>query len=643
MKKKIALMVSAAMLLPIIPSAYAADADMEKILTEVKERIGNTDEYDQFRSDSYENNGHTIYQFSWSKEDGSESFDISCNDEGIITNYNTYDGAVSHSDTKHIPDVTAQQAEQTARDFINKVNPEISSQLTLEVNEASALDGSYTIAVKRSLDGISVYNDDGYIRLNNDNTAVEYFNLNYQYVSPVADKSGFISEDEAKAAFKEKIGMELVYRSYTENDGNTKYFPVYVVKDHDKYIDALTGEAREMELYARYGLDQTSGGGASKNEAAMDAGLSEAEIAELEKISGLISKDDAEKLARENQYLGIGNSIKLNSISLSRSYRDKDSYMYSLSFRNDDSSDSFNVVLDAADGSVISFNRYNNGEDKENDDAKAKEFIEALSGERLKNYVYNEETNTYERYENGVRVEDDSAWADVYDGVLYGFGINYSKNAQFPSVDGVMSADEAADKMFGMVLYNINYVSELENKTGCLYIPDDNPSVDPFTGEKLDYKGEPMQDIEMAYTDIDGHYAQEIIERLAVYGIGFEGGEFKPDEKITHKDYSDFLEKAFGRVYIDARNDSAENNEEDNSPVTRAQAAVMMIDALGVGEYAAYDIYKQPFADVSENTGYIAILAAMGVVQGDENGNFNPDNDITRAEAAIMVYNYLNR
>ena len=65
-----------------------------------------------------------------------------------------------------------------------------------------------------------------------------------------------------------------------------------------------------MELYARYGLDQTSGGGASKNEAAMDAGLSEAEIAELEKISGLISKDDAEKLARENQYLGIGNSIK---------------------------------------------------------------------------------------------------------------------------------------------------------------------------------------------------------------------------------------------------------------------------------------------------------------------------------------------
>ena len=56
MKKKIALMVSAAMLFPIIPSAYAADADMEKILTEVKERIGNTDEYDQFRSDSYENN-----------------------------------------------------------------------------------------------------------------------------------------------------------------------------------------------------------------------------------------------------------------------------------------------------------------------------------------------------------------------------------------------------------------------------------------------------------------------------------------------------------------------------------------------------------------------------------------------------------
>ncbi len=54
-------------------------------------------------------------------------------------------------------------------------------------------------------------------------------------------------------------------------------------------------------------------------------------------------------------------------------------------------------------------------------------------------------------------------------------------------------------------------------------------------------------------------------------------------------------------------------------------------------------IYKSVFPDVTHNIGYISILAGLGVFNGDEQGMFNPQNKLTRADAAIIIYNYLNR
>ena len=46
------------------------------------------------------------------------------------------------------------------------------------------------------------------------------------------------------------------------------------------------------------------------------------------------------------------------------------------------------------------------------------------------------------------------------------------------------------------------------------------------------------------------------------------------------------------------------------------------------------------FPDVDEAASYagaVEALVALGVVNGDENGKFNPDNSVTRAEFAKMV------
>ena len=39
--------------------------------------------------------------------------------------------------------------------------------------------------------------------------------------------------------------------------------------------------------------------------------------------------------------------------------------------------------------------------------------------------------------------------------------------------------------------------------------------------------------------------------------------------------------------------------------------------------------------------GYVAIAKGLNIVGGDENGCFNPNSALTRADAAIMIYNYL--
>ncbi len=88
----------------------------------------------------------------------------------------------------------------------------------------------------------------------------------------------------------------------------------------------------------------------------------------------------------------------------------------------------------------------------------------------------------------------------------------------------------------------------------------------------------------------------------------------------------------------------SEDERNDEAAVTRENAAIYMIRAMGAEDYAKYnDIYVTPFNDMTENKGYVALLSAMGVVNGDENGNFNPLHEITRAESVIMIYNYLTR
>ena len=72
--------------------------------------------------------------------------------------------------------------------------------------------------------------------------------------------------------------------------------------------------------------------------------------------------------------------------------------------------------------------------------------------------------------------------------------------------------------------------------------------------------------------------------------------------------------------------------------ITRAEFVTILIKALKIENTATNDI---GFNDIKGDEWYcntVKTAALTGIVNGDENGNFNPDMPITRQDAALMVY-----
>lgn len=105
------------------------------------------------------------------------------------------------------------------------------------------------------------------------------------------------------------------------------------------------------------------------------------------------------------------------------------------------------------------------------------------------------------------------------------------------------------------------------------------------------------------FSDVAGHWAQEQIEHMARQGVinGMDDGTFQPD-----------------------------------SSVTRAQFATMLVKALELPTGEG----NGSFTDVSESEWYAPYAVAArraGIVNGYEDGSFQPEREISRQEMAILL------
>ncbi len=660
--KKLSLFLAAAIAISVF-TPVMAESELESVVSDVKSRI-EIAEYENFESSYYQPDGEEkIYNLSWNNGSSEEYefVEVSYQD-GFITSY-TYSKYDDRSREKKFPKVSLGEAEEIARAFSAKINPQYSDKIKL-INDNNATVGgkTYYFTLQRFEQGFPVMNETGTVRVDNETGVVTRYDMYFDTDAEFPIIGEPIEEYDAFDIYKSELAPTLQYaRYYDYQTQQSRIFAKYVSETSSRRVNALTGEIIELptndRLYAANGLMMDTA------ESGSDSGggfkLSAAEIAEIEKVEALISQDDAEKAARACGYIGLGDSDMLSSSRLTSDYSDKDRYYYMLTFEGEESYT--RVGIDAKTAEIISFSK--NGDyvkeythDSEAELEKAEELFKNLAGDKSDEYRLekNEDGSvTFARYVNDVMVSFDQTYMRFDDkGEIVSYSMAYSENAVFPKLDGIMTSDEICDAVCERYDFAPMFAIDGSTNTAVLFytFTDNNIEtgfqVDPYSGKTVNYKGEIVEDSvseKITYSDIEGHWGENQIKKLAEYGIGFSGGQLLGSASITQKEIVELFGVVFGgSSEYDYLLDKATYDE--NAPITKEDASVLFVKMLGGDDYAKYEeIFTSPFADVTKNKGYISILKALKVVNGTPDGNFYPENMLTRAEALIMMYNYLSR
>lgn len=213
---------------------------------------------------------------------------------------------------------------------------------------------------------------------------------------------------------------------------------------------------------------------------------------------------------------------------------------------------------------------------------------------------------------------------------------------EYPKPENILSEDEVYTKYFEQIEYKLLYRVAYNRKqkrmeTALVYNASDELRIDAFSGKLVGYNGKELPaKTPKNYTDLKQSGCREEAEKLALYGVTLmdEEGRLNADMTITRDDFR-VLVRNIGVYCYDV-----ENGE---NPLTRKYAAKILAGYSKIAELP--NLFKSPYSDVPEDdkyVGYIALATAQGYIKG-ENGKFRPSAKMTRGDALLLVYDYLNR
>lgn len=167
----------------------------------------------------------------------------------------------------------------------------------------------------------------------------------------------------------------------------------------------------------------------------------------------------------------------------------------------------------------------------------------------------------------------------------------------------------------------------------------------------------------------DSHWAREAIEYLSGAGVvnGVSETEFNPSGELTREDFitmfaraaklqpklgesyfEDVIPSAYYAGYVNAAVDKGiikgvdEKSFGTGKNLTRQDLALILYRAFFDGQ----DVVKKP-TDWEEISDYakvaVGVLMEKGIVNGMDDGSFAPMNNSTRAQAAQLIYNLINK
>lgn len=689
MKKGIAVIMSLVMMiLAFIPSISMAQENdgLEKAILNAKNKFNIGDEFKNF--EYYKsNNGKTIWNLNWSTEEKlSRRISVSIDNDGYIKSYRKNDS--NYNNETNINAISKDEAKKISDEFIKFIDPKLMNELKyIEEDNSTIQSDSYYFNYVRLVNEVPFYDNGVRVVVNKQTKEVTDYNLNYDYNIKFKDANKVIGLDKAKQKYIEELGLKLVYRKGYDKD--SKPYLVYTTKYGSSYgIDALTGKKEKIDSNIVYykNADVSERSNVDKK----DAGLSEEEIKAVNEVSKLITKENADKIARESKAVNMSSGYELKSYSLNKSYLDNSKCTWYLNYTSKDKElGSISVSIDASTKEIKGFNKYLPYEakleakyDKDYAKKEAQKFLSEFYSDKNDYLKYDEsydkfydiqENNKpkyynfkFNRVVNGIEYENNyiTIGYDAVQGSLNAFNIVWDDiKFEKPSV---IDMNKAYNILFDKIGINLEYKENYDYKNNkekeyakLVYILDNSMphNIDAINGDIIyDDKTKYKKVENVNYKDIKGHYAQNQIQKLREFGIKFDSEFFKPDEKIIQSDFLKLYMKTINSYYGEV--ESVDNmyayliregivNEKDVNPdkiMTKKDALKVIIKGLKYEPVANIKgIFNCPFDDVSEDfKGYASIGYGLNIVSGYD-GKLNPNEELTRANAAIMIYNYLNK
>lgn len=322
------------------------------------------------------------------------------------------------------------------------------------------------------------------------------------------------------------------------------------------------------------------------------------------------------------------------------------------------------------------------------DNSKIKEDVS-----ESKRYSFN-----FQRQKDSIQVRQDSIRVSLSatTGELIRFNQRWQNDVSFPSADDVISKEEAFQRFLerfevqlgwkgiqdlnedgkpGEKTYNKVYFLENMN------VFDQSVYLNAKTGEwHAESDGERVF-VKREATDIEGLPQEQALELMISYGaipVG-DNGEAHPHEPITrgemvkmlmlannpdpryydnmamkysedsasfndvekNSEYFSYVEEALRQGYLDKENEDFNPDE----LVNRLELAKLIVHALEYDELASNtNMFNQPYNDITseEAAGFVSIVHYLEIMTSNEEDQlFNPDQNIDRANAAQIFFNYL--
>lgn len=682
MKKQITAILAAAALAASCVPAMAADKAMEDSLVSVKSRVDIPQELSQFRSKTITNNNETSYTFIWSDPETDVEIGIQADADGHMTEYHHYDSSL-YNDQPFVYK-TYDEYMAAAEGFLKKAAPELfgTGDCLVCVSEDKAIrDNEIRLEYTRMKDDIPVAGNGAgiLVRYANDSFVVTNCNINWDYKTEFESANG--AEVIEPGIYYNEFPLELAYRKPVRyyrsmmNGDKEKAELVYRFKDYNAgYVSAYSGEVVEPDadniIYNRSLADASGGKGAAEEAAAV---LTPEERAEIANVAGLKTTDE---IIQSIRVMNVFGPLPAADAFERETYKHDDKYIAALYYSDyenakdkKDQPGSMYITVNGMTGELLSLSSfyYGTNYDASYTDSEAqagvkkiKDFLSKEFGEKLAMCGEPvEDTGAvfslrYPRTVNGVKYDNNELWAvcDLKKGIISDFSQTWDDDvSEFADPAKAIGEAAALAKMEELMPVHKVYVNTGEVFHLCYTSDGANTEIDALTGEKVKPGYGYSEKKAYTYTDISGHWAEDMIKAVAQYGAGLPGTEYMPDTEITQEELLRMLTS--GMYYLADETDDLYRNAQDivtesekapEDAVLREDAFMYIARLMGFGKIATMDIFAPGFndgADITpEKTGALAILRGYGIVKGDA-GAARPKDKLTRAEAAALMYGYL--